>query len=418
MLYRIYAVIPILDVKLKAQSEVNIGLVGHVDHGKTTLTKALSGVWTDRHSEEIKRGISIRLGYADCTFYKCPKCSEPDCYCTSEKCPKCGSEAKFLRKVSFVDSPGHESLMAVMLSGAALMDGALLVIAANEQCPQPQTEEHLLALDILNVKNIVIAQNKIDLVPREKAVENYNQIKKFLKGTVAENAPIVPIAANCGANIDLLIKTIEETIPTSKRDEKKSPLMYVARSFDINKPGAKIDGLKGGVFGGSLLRGKLNVGDEIELRPGVKKGSTYKPITTKITSLNASSQKVESVYPGGLIGIGTNLDPSLTKSDSICGNVVGLKNQLPNVYEKIRVEIHLFEKTVGEKSKENIKGLEKNEALMLSVGSAVTIGLLTDLKKKEFTLKIPVCTEVGQRIAISRRFGVRWHLIGYGIIAE
>jgi len=401
---------------LKTQSEINIGLVGHVDHGKTTLTKALSGVWTDRHSEEIKRGISIRLGYADCSFYKCPKCPEPECYSTSEKCPNCGEKTKLLRKVSFVDSPGHESLMAVMLSGAAIMDGALLVIAANEECPQPQTEEHLLALEILNVKNIVIAQNKIDLVTKEKAIENYNQIKEFVKGTAAENSPIIPIAANCGANIDLLIKTIEEKIPTPKRDETKPPLMYVARSFDINRPGSKIDDLKGGVLGGSLLRGKLKVGDEIELRPGVKIGNNYKPIRTKIVSLNASSQNVEEVYPGGLIGIGTTLDPSLTKSDAICGNVVGLKENLPNVYDKIKVEIHLLEKTVGDKNKENVKAIEKNEALMLSIGSAVTIGILTDPKNKEFTLKIPVCTEIGQRIAISRRFGARWHIIGYGII--
>jgi len=403
-------------IKLKVQSEINIGLVGHVDHGKTTLTKALSGVWTDRHSEEIKRGISIRLGYADCEFYKCPNCDEPECYCTSEKCPNCGSNTKFLRKVSFVDSPGHESLMAVMLSGAALMDGALLVIAANEPCPQPQTEEHLLALEILGVKKIVVAQNKIDLVSKEKAIENYKQIKNFLKGTIAEDAPIIPIAAHYGANIDTLIKTIEEKIPTPKRDETKKPLMYVARSFDINRPGTKIDEIKGGVIGGSLIRGKLRVGDEIEIRPGVRVKDKYKPITTKIISLNAGNAKVKSVHPGGLVGIGTNLDPSLTKSDSMCGNVVGLRDELPKVYEKITAEIHLFEKMVGEKSKESIKNLEKNEALMLSVGSAVTVGILTDLKKKEFTLKIPVCAEIGQRIAISRRFGTRWHLIGYGII--
>ncbi|MEM2918760.1 MAG: translation initiation factor IF-2 subunit gamma [Candidatus Altiarchaeota archaeon] len=400
------------------QSELNIGLVGHVDHGKTTLTKALSGVWTDRHSEEIKRGISIRLGYADCTFYKCPKCNEPECYCTSERCPNCNEKTEFLRRVSFVDSPGHESLMAVMLSGAAIMDGALLVIAANEQCPQPQTEEHLLALTILNVKNIVVVQNKIDLVSKEKAIENYEQIKNFLKGTIAEDAPIIPIAANCNANIDLLIKTIQDRIPTPKRDPNSRPLMYIARSFDINKPGVKIDELKGGVVGGSLLRGKLKVGDEIELRPGVKKTNNYRPITTKIVSLNACNQNVKEVYPGGLIGIGTNLDPALTKSDGMCGNVLGLKGQLPEVYEKIKIDFHLFEKTVGDRNKEQIKSLERNEALMLSVGSAVTIGILTDPKSKEFTLKIPVCAEIGQRVAISRRFGARWRLIGYGAVVE
>ena len=106
------------------QPEVNIGLVGHVDHGKTTLTKTLSGVWTDRHSEEVKRGISIRLGYADCAFYKCKACPEPDGYGTTDMCPSCGGKAELQRVVSFVDAPGHETLMATVLSGAALMDGA------------------------------------------------------------------------------------------------------------------------------------------------------------------------------------------------------------------------------------------------------------------------------------------------------
>ena len=164
------------------QPEINIGLVGHVDHGKTTLTERLSGKWTDTHSEEVKRGITIRLGYADTIFYKCKKCKGSEAFSVSEKCPSCNGKAEFLRKVSFVDAPGHESLMATMLSGLTIMDGALVLIAANEQCPQPQTREHLMALKIIGIKNIVIVQNKIDLVSEEKAVENYNQIKEFLKG--------------------------------------------------------------------------------------------------------------------------------------------------------------------------------------------------------------------------------------------
>ncbi|MFA4936638.1 MAG: translation initiation factor IF-2 subunit gamma, partial [Candidatus Methanoperedens sp.] len=196
------------------QPVVNIGIVGHVDHGKTTLVKALSGVWTDRHSEEIKRGISIRLGYADIVLRRCPNCSEPECFTVKEVCEICGAKTNVLRSISFVDSPGHETLMATMLSGAALMDGALLVIAANENCPQPQTKEHLMALNILGIKNIIIIQNKIDIVPREKVLENYNQIKAFVKGTVAENAPVIPVSAQQNANIDLVIEAIEKYIPT------------------------------------------------------------------------------------------------------------------------------------------------------------------------------------------------------------
>ncbi|MHC1588895.1 MAG: translation initiation factor IF-2 subunit gamma, partial [Methermicoccaceae archaeon] len=181
--------------EMKGQPSMNIGMVGHVDHGKTTLVAALSGVWTDQHSEEVKRGITIKLGYADTEFRRCPLCDEPECYTVDEVCPTHGEKTELIRTVSFVDSPGHESLMATMLSGAALMDGAVLVIAATEPCPQPQTKEHLMALDIVGVKHIVIVQNKIDLVEREALMEHYHQIKQFVKGTVAENAPIIPVSA-------------------------------------------------------------------------------------------------------------------------------------------------------------------------------------------------------------------------------
>ena len=145
-------------MKTPTQPQVNIGLVGHVDHGKTTLTKALTGEWTDKHSEEVKRGISIKLGYADAAFYECPVCPSPDKYSTALKCPHCGAETRLLRSVSLVDSPGHETLMATMLSGAAMMNGAILLVAANEKCPQPQTREHLTALEIMGIKDIVVAQ--------------------------------------------------------------------------------------------------------------------------------------------------------------------------------------------------------------------------------------------------------------------
>ncbi|MGB7544573.1 MAG: translation initiation factor IF-2 subunit gamma, partial [Methanothrix sp.] len=248
--------------------EVNIGMVGHVDHGKTTLVKSLSGIWTDQHSEEVKRGISIRLGYADATFRKCPSCPEPDAYTVDEKCSHCGAETEVLRTVSFVDSPGHETLMATMLCGAAIMDGAVLVISANEPCPQPQTKEHLMALNITGIDRIVIVQNKIDLMTREQVMEHYQQIKNFVKGTVAENAPIIPISAQQNLNVDLVIQAVEETIPTPPRNTEKPPLLKIARSFDINRPGGAPDSLKGGVIGGSLSQGVLHIGDKIEICPG------------------------------------------------------------------------------------------------------------------------------------------------------
>lgn len=397
-------------------------MVGHVDHGKTTLTQALSGVWTDVHSEEIKRGISIRLGYADATFRRCPKCKEPQCYTTKEKCPIDDGETEVLRTVSFVDSPGHETLMATMLSGAALMDGAVLVIAANESCPQPQTKEHLMALDVIGVKNVVVVQNKIDIVSKEKAVENYEQIKEFLKGTVAENAPIIPVAAQHSTNIDFLIKAVEEYIPTPKRDEKKPPKLLVARSFDINKPGTKPKDIVGGVLGGSLIQGVLAVGDEIEIRPGLKYEEenrvVWRPITTKVESLIAAGKRQKKIYPGGLVGIGTFLDPSITKSDGLSGCVLSKPGVLPEGVDKLLLEVHLLKRVVGTKEELEVEAIRTNEPLMLNILTTTTVGIVTSARKDEaeVRLKLPVVAEDGARVAISRRIGTRWRLIGYGIV--
>jgi len=403
------------------QAEVNIGLVGHVDHGKTTLTRALSGVWTDKHSEELRRGITIRLGYADIEFRKCEACEGIEAYTTDKTCPKCGGESKVLRKVSFVDAPGHETLMATMLSGAAIMDGAILVIAANEKCPQPQTREHLMALNIVGIKNIVIAQNKIELVSQEKAIENYNQIKSFIKGTVAENAPIIPISAQHRVNIDYLIKSIEDVIKTPTRDSNKPPIMYIARSFDTNRPGTFPEDLRGGILGGSLIQGKLKVGDKIEIRPGFEKveqnKKVFKPILTEVSSLNVSNEAVEEALPGGLLGVGTFLDPAVTKSDTLAGSILGHPDELPKVWDSLTLEINLLERVVGTEDEIEVDPIRPKEMLLLNVGTAKTIGTTTKVGKvTELILKLPVCSLVGERVAISRRVGARWRLIGYGII--
>jgi translation initiation factor 2 subunit 3 len=402
------------------QAVVNIGMVGHVDHGKTTLTEALSGIWTDTHSEELRRGISIRLGYADTSFYRCPSCG---LYTTKETCPRDGSKTDFLRRVSFVDAPGHETLMATMLSGAAIMDGAVLVIAANEPCPQPQTKEHLMALDIIGVRNIIVVQNKIELLSREKAIEHYRQIREFLQRTRARDAPIIPISAIHRANIDLLIQAIEEHIPTPKHDPTLSPRMYVARSFDVNRPGTKPENLVGGVIGGSLLQGKFRVGDEVEIRPGIqftREGRAgWQHLRSKIVSLQAGGEPVEEAAPGGLIGVGTKLDPSLTKADYLAGAVAGAPGSLPPVLETLQLEVHLMERVVGTAEELEVKPLTTGEPLMVNVGTATTAGTITSARgtQAEVRLKLPVCAEPGARAAISRRIAGRWRLIGYGIIS-
>jgi len=401
---------------------VNIGLVGHVDHGKTTLVSGLTGVWTDRHSEEVKRGISIRLGYADATFYRCPNCEGSDAYSTSPTCPHCTTRGEPFRTVSFVDAPGHETLMATMLSGSAIMDGAMLVIAANEPCPQPQTKEHLMALELVGIEKIVIVQNKIDVVSQADAIDHYHQIKKFVKGTIAENAPIIPVSAQKGINIGALIMGLDEYIPEPEHDPDAPPHMLVARSFDINKPGISWREVMGGVIGGSLTQGILREGDDIEIRPGrqtqVENRVIWEPITTKITSINTGAKRVGEATPGGLIALGTKLDPALTKSDALAGQVAGHVDRLPPVWDRLSFKVTLMERVVGSDDELNIEPLRHKEPLMLSVGTAVTVGVVVNAKKDvvDVVLKRPVCAAVGTRIAISRQVGGRWRLIGMGTL--
>jgi translation initiation factor 2 subunit 3 len=390
-----------------------------VDHGKTTLVESITGVWTSGHSEELRRGITIKVGYADAAFYKCKNCPPPICYSTQPECKNCGQKSEFERVVSFVDSPGHESLMANMLSGAALMDGAILVTAANEKVPQPQTREHLLALQTLGIKQIVLVQNKVDLVSYEETIENYKQIKNFVKGSVADTAPIIPVSAQHKLNIDALIEAIQINIKTPKRSKNSEPLMHVLRSFDINKPGLPIGEVKGGVIGGSLIQGDFETGDEIEIRPGLydeKKGK-YDPIMSKISSLGTGAGIVQVVKPGGLVALGTTLDPYIVKSDSLIGSLVGLPNSLPPDIYDVTIELNLFETAVGTQELVKVDPIKIKESLRLNIGTAATLGTVTHVKDHtvEIKLKKPVCMVSNNRVAISRRIADRWRLIGSGI---
>ncbi len=409
------------DNGLLDQPEVNIGTIGHVDHGKTTLVQALTGIWAARHSEELKRGITIRLGYADMPIYECPKCEPPKKYSTKPTCPNCDSEATFARAVSFVDAPGHEALMATMLSGAAIMDGAILVIAADEPCPQPQTREHLAAAEIVGIRNIVIVQNKIEIVSDKRAKESYKEIEDFVAGTIAEKSPIIPVSAQRAVNMDVLIQAIQEFIPTPDRSETEAPVMYVIRSFDVNKPGTSIEELKGGVIGGTILQGKITLGEEIEIRPGISiqkgRNKVYTHLLSKITSLRAGGRNVKEAHSGGLVGVGTLLDPSLSKADGLTGNVAGRKGMLPPTLSELSLETKILDRAVGTKELVKVKRISKGETLLLHVGATITVGKVTSTKNNVAHIQLtrPICAQTGSRVALSRKIAARWRLIGYGM---
>jgi translation initiation factor 2 subunit 3 len=162
----------------------------------------------------------------------------PECYkafgSDKEDSPKCDNKdceanLELQRHISFVDCPGHDILMATMLNGAAVMDAALLLIAANEPCPQPQTSEHLAAVENMNLKNIIIIQNKIDIVIKDNtAKEQYGHIKKFVQGTNAQHSPIIPVSAQFKYNIDVVIEYICK-LPVPIRDFISPPKFIVVR---------------------------------------------------------------------------------------------------------------------------------------------------------------------------------------------
>jgi len=430
---------PLSPQVISRQATINIGTIGHVAHGKSTVVKAISGVQTVRFKSELERNITIKLGYANAKIFKCtsPECPRPGCYRAfgSNKedqpaCPRegCTGKMELLRHVSFVDCPGHDILMATMLNGAAVMDAALLLIAGNETCPQPQTSEHLAAIEIMQLKHILILQNKIDLVKEAAATEQFQQIKKFVQGTVAEGAPIIPISAQLRYNIDVICEYIVKKIPIPVRDFTASPRLIVIRSFDVNKPGTEVDDLRGGVAGGSVLQGVLKVNDDIVVRPGIvsKSQSSFKcePVLSKIITLFAEANDLQYAVPGGLIGVGTYIDPVLCKADRLVGQVLGLQGQqLPSVFTELEINFFLLRKLLGVKAEgkqAKVGKLEKGEVLMVNIGSTSTGGKVSAVKQDaaKVVLITPVCTEVGEKIALSRRVERHWRLIGWGKITS
>lgn len=427
---------------MSRQATMNIGTIGHVAHGKTTLVRAISGVQTTKHKIEKERNITYNLGYANAKLFKCPKCPPPECYKSygsemedQPKCETCGETLELIRHVSFVDCPGHDILMATMLNGAAVMDAALLLIAANEPCPQPQTSEHLAAVENMDLKNIIIIQNKIDIVMRDGSEKSqFNQIKRFVQGTNASTSPIIPISAQLKYNIDVVIHYLCK-LPIPKRDFVSPPRFIVVRSFDVNYPGEESQNLKGGVAGGTLMRGILRLGETVEIRPGIvlknnqNGGTKVTPIITKICSLQAEKNNLIYAVPGGLIGIGLKIDPFLTRGNRLVGRILGHPGKLPDIFVKIEVKCYLLRRLLGVRQKQGNKSMEhvgeikKQEILLVNVGSTAVGAKVTAFSgingdEISFDLMNPVCCEIGEKIAISRKIEKSWRLIGWGEVLQ
>jgi len=467
---------------MDSQATIELGAVGHTSHGKTTLVADLTGVHTSKHRDEIARNLTIRLGYANAKLWQCPMChGAPDSYVTTRSTvtlaapPTCSRHSdwtpepvpmRLVRHVSFVDCPGHEALMATMINGAASMDGAMLVIGAQDTCPMPQTANHLLALELMNLDPaaVLVCQNKIDLVDRVRAVASHHEITTFLASTkVAARAPVIPLSAQFKINLEVTRHWIHRRLPVPRRDIRATPRMLVVRSFDVNHPGTELEDLVGGIAGGTLQRGVLRVGDEIEIRPGIvvmhqqtasrPKGAaagaplalpTYEctPLRSRIVSLKSEQSSLAFVVPGGLIAVGTQLDPALTRGDRLVGQVIGLPFDMPGIYSDLQLEYDMLPSTVDAPPEPAPRAsaskkrhapaapsppkFAKNELIVLYIGTKDIKATVTSCYVSRKTqaavvivrLHYPACTDLQQRISIARRRENRWCLSAVATVVD
>lgn len=406
------------------QPTFNIGMLGSVSHGKSSIVKALSGVATQRFQAELKRNITIQLGYANCKIYQCNECIKKYTSTSGETtipplCKSCHSPMELKKFFSFVDCPGHDAFSSVMIGGSSVMDACLFVVASDEPCPQPQTLEHLAVLDLTDVSSVVVVQNKIDLVSKETATTHHNSIKQLITNTSANSSPIIPVSTPYRVNFDVLCDLIVK-IPEPIRDTASSPVMLITRSFDINRPGMRAIEMKGGVVGGSVVSGVFKLGQEVEIRPGriyLEAGMVVcKPLRTMIASIRSEKIDLDVAYPGGLISFGTMLMPDLCKRNKLVGHIVGVRGQLPSVYNELSLSVKFI------KGLENI--MKPDETWLLTEGSFTTLCdiVICEKDKKKYSVKIklrvPLCTAVGKRVCLSRRVDKSWKVSGVGKVLD
>ena len=341
-------------ISIEKQPFVTISTQGRVANGKTSLITKLSGINPMKFKKEVEKDMTIKLGYTNCKFYKCPNCPAPYCYQNSEKCEQCGIDSKLVLHVSFVDSPGHSDLQTTALSGASNVDFSLLVVAANCQ-EDPETNEHYKANKILGLTDkTFIIHNKIDLVDREQAYDHYDKLKKLY-----DIKYIIPMCAQFGFGINYLIQFLVERIsnPINEIFLKKieQPLKAsIIRSFDVNKVGSNIDKLVGAIVGGTIKTGSIKIGDKIKIVPGILQGNTSKALIAIVTSLKTENTSLDVAYPGGLIGIGLSLDPTLSKEDKLVGNfIVGENDNSYKIFKKSKISYNKYDEIVELKTGDN-----------------------------------------------------------------
>ena len=406
---------------IKHQPTTNIGTIGHVASGKSTLVYQITGIKTQKFSSEQDQNITEHIGYANTKIFRDKHnqlhttTSNQDVLLDDD-----GDEMKLIKHISCVDCPGHENFMSNMINGSAVMNMCILVIASNENIPQPQTYEHLQAVESIDIDKYIILQNKLDLVYEDDNNDVLDDITKFINGTKAKDSKIIPTVVQRGVNVSQVIKSIVE-FPEEDFEEKcnKPARLIIIRSFDINKPKRKYSELKGGIVGGSLVSGVLNKEEIVEMRPGfIQRQSDgtfkYRPILSKVVSLQSDTRQLDSAFPGGLIGVGLKIDPFITKNNGMVGQVLGHINTLPPVYMELTFIFDLIKRY----DKIDVE-FQKNENILLCVNAMRIEGKIDTYKKKKqlMTVKLnkPICLSLKQNISIFKMIDRVWKLVATGI---
>jgi selenocysteine-specific elongation factor len=237
-----------------------VGTAGHVDHGKSTLVRALTGIDPDRFEEEKRRGLTIDLGFAWCTLPSG-------------------------REIGIVDVPGHERFIRNMLAGVGGIDAAIFVVAADEGW-KPQSAEHLQILDFLDVRAGIVALTKIDIATDATVAATTDDISARLRDTALRDAAIVPVSATSGAGLEEVARALDDVLAgAGERSDRARPRLFVDRSFTIAGAGT--------VVTGTLTGGALRVGDEVVLLPDERRA--------RIRSLQTHRSSVDEAVPGSRV---------------------------------------------------------------------------------------------------------------------
>lgn len=350
-----------------------VGTAGHIDHGKTTLIKALTGRNTDRLKEEQKRGISIELGF---TYFDLPSGN----------------------RVGIIDVPGHEKFIRNMLAGVVGIDIVMLVVAADEGV-MPQTVEHLAIMDLMGIEKGFIVLTKADLVDEEWIELVKEEVREQVKGTFLEKAPIIPVSSIEKKGIDKVVAMIEELSTTVKdKNVDDTPRLPVDRVFSIQGFGT--------IVTGTLISGAFKVGDEVQIFPGDKLG--------RIRSLQVHGQDTQVAYAGQRVAINI---AGIKKEEVDRGHVVAPKGSLKET-SMLDVKVKILD---------NVEHIIQNRArLRLYIGTKEVLCRIVILDREELNpgeeayaqlrLEEKIVAKRGDRFIL--RFYSPMYTIGGGYVLE